>query len=87
MRILIGIIVGLGLLALSVPFAIVIFGLIVIAGIAVMFGKGTNLEVEKTRCVDETDDDGIVWSTTKTTTRRVWVDGELIVDETRTVEE
>lgn len=37
--------------------------------------------------INEPDDDGIVWQTTKTTSRKVWVNGELVSDETRTVEE
>lgn len=67
----------------------VIICLLIIASIlAVMFGGDVfEYEVTRSTTTDETDDDGIVWQTTKTTSRKVWVNGELVSDETRTVEE
>ena len=67
----------------------VIICLLIIASIfAVMFGGDVfEYEVTRSATTDETDDDGIVWKTTKTRSRKVWVNGELVTDETRTVEE
>ena len=67
----------------------VIICLLIIASIlAVMFGGDVfKYEIMRSTTTDETDDDGIVWQTTKTTSRKVWVNGELVSDETRTVEE
>ena len=67
----------------------VIICLLIIASIlAVTFGGDVfEYEVTRSTTTDETDDDGIVWKTTKTTSRKVWVNGELVTNETRTVEE
>lgn len=50
-------------------------------------GSVFKCEITRSATTDETDDDGIVWQTTKTTSRKVWVNGELVTDETRMVEE
>lgn len=67
----------------------VIICLLIIASIfATIFGGDVyEYEVTRSKTTDETDDDGIVWKTTKTTSRKVWVNGELVSDERRTVEE
>ena len=67
----------------------VIICLLFIASIfATIFGGDVfEYEIMRSTTSDETDDDGIVWKTTKTTSRKVWVNGELVTNETRTVEE
>lgn len=81
--------IGAAFTILAMLALIPVICLLIIASIlAVMFGGDVfEYEVTRSTTTDETDDDGIVWKTTKTTSRKVWVNGELVTNETRTVEE
>ena len=63
-----------------------LIGLAIIAG--TIFGHPViKMEAERSTETDEMDDEKqFAWSTTKTVSRRVWVNGELVKDETEVTE-
>lgn len=69
-----------------------IIGIMLMIGLAIIAGTllghpVLRMEVERSTETDEMDDEKqVVWSTTKTVSRKVWINGELVKDETEVTE-